>query len=258
MARTLTVVALALALVAGACGDDDATETTTTTTATATTATDGDETTTTGGEMTTTTGDMATTGDSDLDALLATFAETPLRLTYEVGIGGDAQTIILSQDPTADPPVEAIELPDEGARIITSSDGMIICDPSGGCFQAPGSMGDLGGQGLTAGFLGPALGGYLGLAGSADTPAMDVETEQTTVAGRDGICYTFEPNQQLTPESDVERVRQCVDAELGFTLLIESQETGGEMENVMTLLEFEEPSPEDFEPTGEVQSVPQS
>jgi hypothetical protein len=59
--------------------------------------------------------------------------------------------------------------------------------------------------------------------------------------------------------ADTEFVRQCIDSELGFTLLMETKDAGGAtVERVMELIDFGQPLPSDFQPTGQMMDVPGS
>ncbi len=79
--------------------------------------------------------------------------------------------------------------------------------------------------------------------------------EPITVAGRDGVCFTFAPPAGFEGESDL--LRQCIDNELGFTLLLQTTDTTTDVvETVMELIDFSEPTAEDFEPTGPVTAQP--
>lgn len=102
--------------------------------------------------------------------------------------------------------------------------------------------------------LGPFAGGLFLAADLAEIPGADVTESTETIAGRTGLCFTFTP--PAGAGFDTETVRQCIDSELGFTLLIQAQETGGDLETVMELLEFGDPLPDDFTPTGPVTSSP--
>ena len=89
----------------------------------------------------------------------------------------------------------------------------------------------------------------------ANTPGFSMETDPVTIAGRSGVCFTFRPDASLASGTDF--VRQCVDNELGFTLLLEVKETGAAAsELVMELTAVGQPEPDDFEPTGPVMPLP--
>ena len=75
-----------------------------------------------------------------------------------------------------------------------------------------------------------------------------------TIAGRSGICFTYEAPGGYG--ADITTLRQCIDDEFGFTLLLESSETGGPIERVIELTAFADPTAEDFEPTGPVTASP--
>ena len=255
----LTALLLVFALLAAACGDDDAVTTTTDSASTPVTATTSAAPSTTAATGATTTAPAASTttggaaATSDVEALLEVFNRTPARLTYQIGQQADETTIILAQDPTASPPVESIQQPLGGLKIIIA-DTVIVCDPDSGCFQVPGGNGL---DGFTSNFLGPLVGSYLALAAQTGSTIGDVETTSDTIAGRSGVCFTFTPNDPTLTNGGTEFIRQCVDAELGFTLLLEARETGGELETVLLLLEYAPPTAADFEPTGTVQTIPQ-
>lgn len=241
--RTHLRVALAvLVLIVAACGDDDTSPTTTA----------PDETTTTVAATSTTAAPTTTEAPGDaIGSLLATFEMTPLRTTYLFGEGSDQTEVTLSQDPTQDPPVEAVLVPGADAKLITIGDETVFCDTRANqCFSVPGAAGG----GFSEGLLGPFAGGLF-MAGQLDSiPGATMTEETVEVAGRSGICFTFTP-----PDAagfDTELIRQCIDAELGFTLLLQSQPAGGDLETVMELIEFGEPLDDDFIPTGPVTATP--
>jgi len=90
---------------------------------------------------------------------------------------------------------------------------------------------------------------------AASIPGLEVETGRVTIAGRSGICYTFRPQAMLG--SNAEYVRQCLDDQLGFTLLLEVKEAGAAaVERLMELVAFGPPQPGDFEPSGPVIPLP--
>jgi hypothetical protein len=258
IAVRLTVSLFALALLVAACGDDSGTpfgsstsspgeSTTSQAEASTTAAGEGEETTTTAGEATTTQAGAS----GDVEELLAHFREVPIRTTYR--LEGD-QEITFSQDPTQDPPVSAVIY--EDGKMITAGDSYIVCSGEGAggmCFTMPGSEG----MDMATAFLGPFASLALTLQGGMeDIPGLNVETEQATIAGRNGLCFTMTPDATLG--AGYEYVRSCVDAELGFTLLVQIQETGGsELTTVMELLSYGDPEPGDFEPTGPVTTVPE-
>ena len=138
----------------------------------------------------------------------------------------------------------------DGTKIIQTGEEMVICDPAS-CFAMPA----VGGEAMMMGFLGPFALGVMQTGVLGETPGFDVETEAVTIAGRAGICVTYIPSAAIDP--DVEGVRQCVDNEFGFTLLLESTDRGASVaERAMLLIEFDRPRPEDFEPTGPVADMP--
>lgn len=244
-------VLMALVLVFAACADDDA-ESTTTTVADGTTSTTATTTTGDMDETTTTSGDIDDGDDMDeTSELLERYEETPLRTTYIFFQGSTESEVTLSQDPTADPPVEAVIIPEANAKLITMGDDSIFCDTSSNqCFEVPGV-----GEGFSAALLGPFAGGLFIAAELEQIPGATMTEETVTVAGRDGTCFTFEAPAQM--EGDTEFLRQCIDAELGFTLLIEARESDSDVvEPIMELIEFGDPRPEDFEPSGPVTATP--
>jgi hypothetical protein len=257
----LAAVAASLVLLVAACGDDGGSPfgtgpATTSSGAEAgpTTAAEPGETTALPGD--TTTSPAAPTGPApaggDIDDLLERYRTVPLRTTYRFGEGDDEQVITLSQDPTADPPVSAMIL-DEG-KLVDRGDETIICGMGGpgddACIQVPGGAG----SGFTQMMFNPLLLGLLALENVASAPGFSVEEGSAQVAGRNATCFTFSPRNFVG--SDVEWVRQCVDAELGFALLVEVQERGGSPERVMELLEVGDPQPGDFEATGPIMDMP--
>jgi hypothetical protein len=245
------IALIALALGAAACGDDDAATTTATTT--------GDDTTavTSAPPTTAVTPTSAATAETDpssnVSDLLARFEVTPLRATYLLGMGDDQTEIILAQDPTADPPIESIVIVEDGSKIIISEDVTIFCDGSGGgCFEVPGGAGDS----IVDGFLGP-FGSGVFLTSGADgfVPASAIAEEPITVAGRDGVCFTYDAPAGL--DSETSMLRQCIDREFGFTLLLQSEGTTTEgIETELELIDFAQPTAQDFEPTGPVVAAP--
>jgi hypothetical protein len=241
------IAVVALALVGAACGDDDAT---TTTTSAAT-----DDTTVITAAPPTTAPALATTGGiesgPDVDELLALYEITPLRATYLFGEGDNQTEVILAQDPTAVPPVESITIVEANSKIIISEGVTIFCDGSSNiCFEVPGATG----ENLAAGLLGPAGSVFLA-AGSGAFAGVDVTEEPITVAGRDGVCFTYAPPAGFAGDTDL--LRQCIDSELGFTLLMQTSDTTTDVvETVMELIDFSLPSAADFEPTGPVTEQP--
>jgi hypothetical protein len=236
----LALVALVVALVVPACGDDTTTETTL------------PDSTTTTAVTTTTAATAAPTPGGDLQLLLDEYERTPLRVTYLFGDGSESTTLILSQDPTADPPVEAVILPEADSKLITIGDESIFCDTAANqCFSVPGG----GGAGFSANLLGPFAGGLFLAADLETVPGAEVTTETAEVAGRASLCFTFEPPANAGFDTDL--VRQCLDAELGFTLIVEAREAGSNtLETIMELIDFGEPLEDDFTPTGPVADSP--
>jgi len=244
--RALTVLVV-LTLVAAACSDDDATTTA------AASATDGTTAVTaaprTSAATATSEASVKDDPSSEVDDLLARFEMTPLRTTYLLGMGEDQIEIILAQDPAADPPIESIVIVEDGSKIIISEGTTIFCDGSGGgCFEVPGGAGDS----LVDGFLGPFASGVFPTSGARDAIAASAITEEPiTVAGRDGVCSTYEPPAGF--DTDTTLLRQCVDNDLGFTLLLQSEgTTTNGFETELELIDFAPPTAEDFEPTGPV------
>jgi len=104
--------------------------------------------------------------------------------------------------------------------------------------------------------MGPALFGLMMAEGMTGDLGFAVEQGSQTVANRQGVCFTFRPSALLADE-DVDLIRQCIDAEFGFILIMEVREAGEtEVETVMELVEFGRPRPEDFEPSGPVMTMP--
>jgi len=244
MRRLITIIA-ASTLVLAACGDDTAATTAATTTSPATTTPGA---TTTDAATITTSGTVGT-GSDQIQALLDLYAMTRLRTTYLFGEGDSQQTVILSQDPTADPPVSAVLL--ESGRIITTPDQTIFCDTAGtGCFAMP----DTGGASVLDGLLGPVIGGFLVTAGLTEVPGASIVEMPSVIAGRDGICFQFTPPSGAG--FDTASLTQCIDSRLGFTLYVENTPTGGNPERLLELVEFGDPLPDDFTPTGPVAPTP--
>jgi hypothetical protein len=215
----------------------------------------GDGSATTSGGATTS---QATAGSlpgdaSEIQVLLDRFRDTPLRLTYLVGEEPNRQEITLSQDPTADPPASAVIF--QGGQWITLGDRSILCGAGAGnqCFEMEAS----GGFDMASAMINPYAMLALSLEGITDTPGFEVDTSGTTIAGRTGVCFTFSPQAILV--SDVDSVRDCIDDQLGFTLLLEVTPAGSATATrQMELQSVGQPQPGDFEPTGTVISVPQS
>ena len=250
------VTAVVLVVLAAACGDDSGSPFASSTTAGGASTTGGGEGTTAAGE-TTTTGGGATIGPGggagDVEELLARFREVPLRTTYLVGSGSDRQEMTFSQDPTQDPPVSAVVFTD--GKMLTVGDRYIVCSGEGAgsqCFEMPATEG----VDMASTMLGPFAALAWSLQGSADLPGYEVETEQVTIGGRTGVCFTYRP--AAVTGSTTEFVRQCIDSELGFALLLEVKEAGSdEVERVMELVSAGDPEPGDFEPTGPLTTLPE-
>lgn len=260
-AARFAVPIVALALLVAACGDDAGSPFTsstgadgesTTTAAEGVTTTGAGETTTSlgGGETTSTTGGPG--GAGDLEELLERFRTVPLRTTYLVG--EDQEEMTFSQDPTQDPPVSAVIF--TGVKIITLEDSYIICSGEGQgsqCFEMPSTEG----VDMAAAMLGPFASLALSLQGMTDTPGAEVETEQVSIAGRTGVCFTYRPGAIMG--GSLAYARSCIDSELGFALLLEvRQQDSDEVERLMELIAVGDPRPEDFEPTGPVIPIPDS
>ena len=253
----LAVLAVALVALVAACGDDaEGPFGSSTSPADGSTTTEaGSSATTVAGEETTTTGEETETSQAgangEVDELLEQFQQTPLRTTY---VMEDAREITFSQDPTQDPPVSAVLY--EGGKMITAGESYIVCSGEGEgamCFTVPGTEG----MDMATAFLGPFASLALSLQeGMTGTPGYEVETEEATIAGRSGVCFTYAPDAGLA--AGYEYIRSCVDAELGFTLLVQVQESAAsEVKTVMELVSFGDPEPGDFEPTGPVTEVPE-
>lgn len=222
-------IALALILVVAACGDDDAA--TTTDAGTNTTAADS-------GTATTAAGSGAV--DGDIQALLDIYASTPLRLTYLMGDqDDDPDTMVMAQDPTSDP-IRSALITDE-SKIISNGEETMLCE-DGQCFVLAGMSAD----DLIQGLLGPFAASFLLATAVEDIPGTSLERMDGEIAGRTGICWVY------APPGTSESYRQCIDDQLGFTLLTETSLSGGGTTRVMELLEYATPTDEDFEPTGPV------
>jgi hypothetical protein len=254
----LAVLAVALVALVAACGDDSGSPfgsstipaggSTTTAAGASTTGGAGEETTTTAEGET----DTSQVGQSgEVEDLLQQFRQSTLRTTY---VMEDDQEITFSQDPSQDPPVSAVLY--EGGKMITAGESYIVCSGEGEgamCFTVPGTEG----MDMATAFLGPFASLALSLQeGMTGTPGYEVETEQATVASRSGVCFTYSPDAALA--TGYEYIRTCVDSELGFTLLVQVQESSAtEVKTVMELVSFGDPEPGDFEPTGPVTEVPE-
>lgn len=257
----IALLLVVLALIAAACGGDESPFGTAATTAsgdggngdgggTGTTAA-GTETTAAAAE-TTEAPDSTDGAGGDIADLIARAENVPLRTTYRFGEPPDEQVITMVQDPTLDPPASALIMPE--GKIVSRGDETIICDLGGmgQCFSMPGGEGaDM----MMQGFINPLLLSLLASGDVTDTPGYEVDETPTEIAGRRGICFTFTP--QAFIGSDMEWIRQCIDAELGFTLLFEGRDRGEDApQRIMELLEFGQPQPGDFEPSGPVTPMP--
>jgi hypothetical protein len=243
----LAVVAVSMLLITSACGDDDATTPTTGATVTVVGTEDDPSTTSTAPPA-----PEGTPSPGDLSDLQARYDMTPLRTTYLIGDADSLEEIILAQDPTANPPIESITIPAGDTKIIISDGTTTVCDGgAASCFQIPGA----GGESLAAGLLGPLS--SLLVAMPEDLLGVDVTQEAITVAGREGVCFTYTPAPSV--EADTDLIRQCVDNELGFTLLMQASEVGNDaVETVMELTDFASPTAEDFAIPYPVQAAPGS
>lgn len=251
-----------MVLTIAACGDDDAsttaaTQAPTTTSGAGTTAADGVTTTAATGttSASATTAPPTTVAESDvspgdLGDLAATFAATPARLTYRFGEGATASEMVLSQDPTQDPPASAFIA--ENMKIIGLGPVNVVCTPD--CFELP----ELGGatsltDNLVTGLMGPVAGALISANGLSSLPGVDVDEEQVSVAGRNGVCFTFTPPTGSGADSG----RVCVDDEFGFMLRVDQRDAGSDVfTTTMELIDFSDPLDADFEPLGPVQSAP--
>ncbi len=254
--RRIAILLTALTLVVAACGDDssvlfgDSDDT-----PAATTGDDSGTTATTAAGTQETTPPASLPGGTtdDVQELLDRYERTPLRLVYRFGEGADEEIITIAQDPTRNPPVSStlIGPGGEDGMFLTIGDTAIICGPPGEeCIEMPGG-GDIG-----QAMLGPMMSGFLLTEGITSIPGFNVEQEHQTIGGRTGLCFTFSP-LAYDADADVEFMSQCIDAELGFTLKIETLAAGGSVvENIMELLEFEQPTPADFEPHGPITTIP--
>jgi len=255
--RRIAILITVLALIAAACGDDDGSvlgEPGTTSSPTETTG--GDTVATTAAEAAPTTTDAAPgTPGSDVQTALLNYETAAFRAVYRFGEGDDEQIIAISRDPNLDPPASATLIGPGGeeARFLTIGGRTIICGPPGEeCIEFPPEMGMDMGQAL----LGPVLSGFLLNADLESNPGFTVEEGAATIGGRRGLCFTYTPTA-LAAGADVAFMRQCVDAELGFILLIETLEAGGAaVETIIELLEFGLPTPADFEPSGPLTTMP--
>lgn len=256
--RRIAILLTVLALFAAACGDDDGSilESATTTAAAPVTTSGGGATATTAGDTGTPTTQAGTGGsEGDVATALAAYETAAFRAVYRFGEGAEEQIITISQDPNLDPPASVTLIGPDGdeGRFLNVGDRTIICGPPGDeCIEFPSGMGMDMGQAL----LGPVLSGFLLNENLASNPGFTVEEGTATIAGRTGLCFTFAPSA-LAAGADVAFVRQCVDSQLGFILLIESQDEGSEfVEKLMELLDFGSPTPADFQPSGPVTTMP--
>jgi hypothetical protein len=233
---------IAVLLIAAACGDDqsilDGAGTV------ASTAADGAGVTTTAAADG---GDGTPTAGGDITDLYAQYQTMALRTTYLSGPDPDPEIVTFSQDPNQDPPVAAMIM--EGGKAITRGDELIWCDESM-CMSYPGGMGET----FIQAFMNPMLYSLLAVEDLDQLPGFQVEQGTTVIAGRNGICTSFTATAALGGGG--ESARWCIDSELGFTLLIEKRDPGGDWERLMELIEFGAPQPDDFEPTGPVTPMP--
>jgi hypothetical protein len=254
--KRLLILAVALTLLSAACGDDDELGTDASTTTIGSTTTEGATTTApptsedTSAPTTAPAGDPGDGGDGDLDALLERYRQTPLRLVYQTGMTGTDETMVVAQDPTQNPPVSSFGFPEQGTRLIQGGDEIVICS-EGMCFSMPAE----GSADLVTGMFGGAFLAGLLTADVTDLPGLSIDSDDVTIAGRDGVCFTYTATAIVG--STTEFARQCVDEELGFTLLLEVKESDAEeAERALELIEFGDPTPEDFEPTGPITEMP--
>jgi len=267
--RRIAILLTTLILIAAACGDDasvlfDNPDGTTTAT-TATTGGDSGTSATTEGDSGATSTTAAGTSDTappetlpggttdDVQELLDRYETTPLRIVYRFGEGADEQIITIAQDPTRTPPVSSTLMGPGGEEgmFLTIGDTTIICGPPGEeCIEMPGG-GDIG-----QAMLGPMMSGFLLTEGIISVSGFNVEQDRQTIGGRTGLCFTFSP-QARDADAEVELMSQCIDADLGFTLKMETLAAAGDgVENILELLEFGQPTPADFEPHGPVTTMP--
>lgn len=233
--RTSAVLA-ALVVVVAACSDDDAaTSSTVAPTTTSSAATTPPSTAPTPAEEDDSGGVMAD--------LIEMYEKATVRLTYHVGEGESQTTVVVAQDPSATPPIASIGVAEAGTRIIMSEGTTVMCDEAAGrCFELPGAEGET----LTTALVGPFGSMLIGAVPGADVGPM--AEEPITVAGRAGICLTHEPTGDRDAQTDL--VRQCVDGELGFTLLLQTSDVGTDaIDTILELVEYGDPTPDDFELT---------
>lgn len=215
------------------------------TSCTATPATTTD--TTSGTSTTTTTTSLPTTTTTlgpaaEMASLQSRFAATPMRVTYLIGAEGIEAT--LSQDPSASPPVAAVIVEQAHAHLITIGAQTFFCDTAApACFEVEGTTQ------LPTSLLGP-LGDGLALAAGLELIPGITRSEDEVVAGRDGRCFSYAPPSGSSLASAA--VRHCVDAELGFTLLLEDDSGAAA---ILRLIDFGEPVAGDFDPPGPVEAT---
>ncbi len=252
---------VALALFVAACGDNDGASTSTavpapddatSSTAAAATSAAASSSTSTATPPSTSSNVEGELNIGALDDLLALYEITPLRITYTFGEGDERTDVVLAQDPTADPSVKSITILAVDTKIIISEDATILCDGmSSLCFELPNAASDS----LTSSFLGPAIDAVLTAAASGTFEGIEITQEAVIVAGREGVCFTITPPAGFS--ADIDLVRQCIDNELGFLLLLEARNTiTGDVSVVMELINFAQPTAEDFDPTGPVTTTP--
>lgn len=252
--RTITsrpaILLAAIVLAAAACGDDDGVNlldaaSTEATAETPSSPAEGDTTSAPGGGV-----------SPEIQVLLDRFDRTPLRTVYRFDEPPGGQIVTLSQDPSRSQSATLLGPDGTEGKIITTGDLTIVCSPAGEaaqCFEAPAGAG----LDATGGLFSPLIAGFLLTEGITEAPGFSVEQQGATIAGRSGVCFTYTPRPFI--EADLEFVRQCIDAELGFTLLIQGRDSGSDtVQTFMELVEFGQPRPGDFEPTGPVTELPQS
>jgi hypothetical protein len=271
--RRLVIALTAVTLLVAACGDDDlsvldapgtpaapptsqaASGTTAaapdTTAASDSTAAAPDET-----SPPTTSGAAGSEGAADeVAALMDLYEAAALRVTYRMDEGPDEMILTISKDPNREPPVSALIFGPDGeeGRFISIGDVSMICEGNE-CFEIPG------GDEMAEMYLGPAMSLFAYTGAVAGTPGFTVEEGDEMVGGRFGPCFVYRRDVyglDVQSDDDVEAIRQCIDAEYGFILLLQTLEAGtNEPRTVVELLDFGLPQAEDFEPTGTLVTLP--
>lgn len=180
-----------------------------------------------------------------LDLVQQGLGDHDFKITIEITSSGDTQAESSSTITWARRSDEAsyrIGEGDDSVLVIDPGDGsgQIIC--SGGSCYRSGDAGD-----LSQGFLGPLTAFGDLVRDAEDLPGFS-STGTKTIAGRAANCARWD----FTGYGDNE---VCVDGELGVMLSWSYQAPDG-ARTVWEVTEFSEPSDEDFEPTGPVQSIP--